>query len=641
MKLSPSFPVSTESSELKTCVKIQFDVEGLRQRRTPIPARGCCNPGKPVRQRWQLCRSCRTRWESFANAFSVFNHWRRRSQGCNNPGLEFAYAFGVISRAKLWNPLLKFLIVVVSILSCWPIALGQSCVTREEVMGMISRLNTQGGGPPNDKLRSEFLKLRTKDDELLQVYMTQPKQKDARLKLDQSRAKNSNRLCEILKQFGWPTISLVGPDGAAAAFSILQNSPSYALQIDLMPLVVAAVKKNELDKPHFAAYFDRMRMRVGMMQYFGTQASLVNGLLVLVPIEAEAQLGARRGQMDLPPMADYLRSLEQMYRTPVIRSPFQPPPAPATGSDSLSQKSLENLVSPEPADDVEVLRIETNLVSLNVSVYNNKLGTHVGTLDQKDFSVLEDGQQQTISFFAATDVPFDLALLIDLSGSTSDKRDLIRKTTRRFIEAARPGDRLAIITFSNAPEVVAPLTADHAQLLSSLKKIDATTGSSNVWDAVKFALDQVMGSKSLDRRRAVVLMSDGVDNDLGYYGKGSRISFSDLLESVRHSDVMLIPIYLDTETDRQSYPRLRQMYENARRTMALLAEESGGLYYKARKVDDLNGVYEQVLNDLGKVYSLGYKPTNEKRDGSWRVVKIQTPTHPEVTTRSRPGHYAN
>ena len=83
------------------------------------------------------------------------------------------------------------------------------------------------------------------------------------------------------------------------------------------------------------------------------------------------------------------------------------------------------------------------------------------------------------------------------------------------------------------------------------------------------------------------------------------------------------------------------MYENARKTLALLADESGGLYYRAKKIEDLDGVYGQVIEDLGKVYSLGYKPTNDKRDGKWRTVKIQLPNLPDLSARTRPGYYAN
>jgi hypothetical protein len=65
------------------------------------------------------------------------------------------------------------------------------------------------------------------------------------------------------------------------------------------------------------------------------------------------------------------------------------------------------------------------------------------------------------------------------------------------------------------------------------------------------------------------------------------------------------------------------------------------LYYSARKIEDLEGVYEQVINDLGKVYSLGYKPSRENHDGSWRTVKIKLASHPELIPRTRPGYYAN
>ena len=81
-------------------------------------------------------------------------------------------------------------------------------------------------------------------------------------------------------------------------------------------------------------------------------------------------------------------------------------------------------------------------------------------------------------------------------------------------------------------------------------------------------------------------------------------------------------------------------YDNARRALNLLANESGGSYYKARKLSDLNGVYEQVINDLGKVYSLGYKPTSPARDGSWRNVQISIANRPDLVTRARPGYYA-
>jgi len=100
------------------------------------------------------------------------------------------------------------------------------------------------------------------------------------------------------------------------------------------------------------------------------------------------------------------------------------------------------------------------------------------------------------------------------------------------VEAARPADRLAIVTFTDTTEVVCPLTSDRARLIESAKRIEGI-GGTRLWDALKFTLDNVVGPRTLGRRRAIVLMTDGVDNALGASGAGSQISFADLLEAVR------------------------------------------------------------------------------------------------------------
>jgi VWFA-related protein len=309
-------------------------------------------------------------------------------------------------------------------------------------------------------------------------------------------------------------------------------------------------------------------------------------------------------------------------------------------TESLTKAIDATQLGADEVDAGDVIKTETNLVSLNVSVFNSKSKMFVGSLTKEDFRVLENNQEQTVTYFASTEVPFDLVLLVDLSGSTADKRDLIKKSTLRFIEAARPADRLAIVTFSDSPTVISPLTLDRAQLAASVPKMEGV-GGSNVWDAVKFALDNVVGPKSLERRRAVVLMSDGADGALSRLGlvHGSATTFAELLEQVRQTDTLIVPIYLDTEVD-YGNPYMKEEYENARRTLNLLADESGGTYYRARKLSDLNGVYEQVINDLGKVYSLGYKPTNSTRDRSWRWVQVSIANRPDLVARTRPGYYA-
>jgi VWFA-related protein len=121
--------------------------------------------------------------------------------------------------------------------------------------------------------------------------------------------------------------------------------------------------------------------------------------------------------------------------------------------------------------------------------------------------------------------------------------------------------------------------------------------------------------------------------------QGSKTIFADLVQQVQQTDTLIVPIYLDTEGDDDNL-FTKGPYENARRTLNLLAQESGGSYYHARKLEDLNGVYEQVINDLGKVYSLAYKPTNETRDSSWRSVEVSIINRKDLVARTRPGYYA-
>jgi len=518
------------------------------------------------------------------------------------------------------------------------------CLTQDEIKRFTDQVEANGLRSFNKKLNEQLNKLAAKQQERLQHNVADNKSDDTILKtLRTARETNTTELCSILKQNGWPTRDLVGEDGARSMFYLLRNSATDELQRDLLPVIIAAVKKGEVGKASFAAYIDRLRTNAGLKQIFGTQATMQNGFLVLFPISDEQHVDARRKQYELSPLKEYMRGLEQLYRLPLIK---------ATGAltnsfSDNSQTSIANatdkvLAGATTEDDVDVVRVDTNLVSLNVSVYGTKLRTEVAKLEQKDFTVAEDGKPQEISFFATTDVPFDLVLLLDLSGSTADKRDLIRKSTRKFIEAARPADRIAIVAFADEVWVVCPLTADRAKLLAGANQIEGG-GGSHVWDALAFTLDNIFESASSPRRRAVVFMTDGVDNALSLplAAGGSRITFADLVESVRKHDALVVPIYLDTE-DRNSYfgDGGRRTYANARNTLAMLAMESGGLYYGARKVEDLNGVYQQVIEDLSKVYSIGYRSTNEKRDGSWRGVNIEIPGHPDLKTRARPGYYA-
>ena len=530
-------------------------------------------------------------------------------------------------------------LLAVLLLICGSLAAqAQTCLTPDDVKQMLTRVDSPAA--PDKKLKEELVKMAVKERELLVevVEKDQTKQGD-REKLHKLYEEHIVKLCQIMKTRGWPTTTMVERDGVYSAFFVLKNGGTYELQRDLLPVIVAVIKNDPVQKSEFAGLFDRLRVSAGMKQLFGTQAVSMGGFLVLFPIEDEAKVDARREEYGLVPLNQHIRNIERLYGKPLVKARQAP-------SSQLSKQLTESVtkaidsaqLGATDVDPGDVIKVETNLVSLNVSVFNSKLKMFVGSLTKDDFRVLENNQPQDVTYFASTDVPFDLVLLIDLSGSTTMKRDLIKKSTLRFIEAARPTDRVAIVTFSDSANVLSPLTLDRTTLAASVNNMGGS-GGSRVWDALNFAID-LLGPKSTERRRAVVLMSDGADGALLRFSEnGSKITFADLLEKVRQNDTLIVPIYLDTENSGFG-SEVKQQYENARRTLNLLADESGGSYYQAKKIADLDGVYEQVINDLGKVYGLGYKPTNATRDGNWRWVQVSVLNRPDLVARTRPGYYA-
>ncbi|CAN5845930.1 hypothetical protein BH18ACI4_BH18ACI4_03350 [soil metagenome] len=290
----------------------------------------------------------------------------------------------------------------------------------------------------------------------------------------------------------------------------------------------------------------------------------------------------------------------------------------------------------------ETIRVDSDLVDLRVSVVRLNPDNPVAALQQKDFLVLEDGKPQEIVFFSGEDAPFDLVLLLDLSGSSSDKVKLIRSSATRFVESMRPMDRLAIVAFTDTPEVISPLTWDRGLLKDAIQEIQKPQGGTNFWDSLLYAMTAVIPSHKSPRRSAIVVMTDGVDNALpDVYGEGSRASFAELLNRVGRSDSIVFPIYLDTEAEAVKRNRVpREAYILARSQLAQLAVASGTKMYRANKLKDLDLVYDQVIRDLSMVYSVGYKPSNPLRDGKWRSVGVQLIGRQDLLATTKRGYFA-
>lgn len=312
--------------------------------------------------------------------------------------------------------------------------------------------------------------------------------------------------------------------------------------------------------------------------------------------------------------------------------------APTSGAAGIPASQPEGEL-----DEGDVIRVDSQLVTLNMSVVDRGTSRGVIGLKQPDFRLFEDGQEQQVVQFDSSAAPFDLILLIDLSGSTKEKVELIRAAARRFVDAARPADRISVITFAWEPKIVSELTVDRQLLRERIATIETAPGDTKLYDAAEFAMNEVSKVPKRSRRTAIVLMSDGLDGTIpGVSGQfGSKRTYRELISGIQEFDGVLYTLWLNTRyvalNERDTQP---EAFDEAHDQMKEMAEAGGGIFYEVKSIRDLAGAYEQVVADLGTVYSLSYRPSNSLRDGKWRAIRINV-NRSNAVARGKRGYYAN
>jgi VWFA-related protein len=297
---------------------------------------------------------------------------------------------------------------------------------------------------------------------------------------------------------------------------------------------------------------------------------------------------------------------------------------------------------PEEISEGDVIRVDTELVSVNVSVVDRGTNRGVNDLTKDDFRLYEGNALQQIAHFDSASAPFNLVLLIDLSGSTTKVVELIKSAALHFVEAARPFDRIGVITFAGGQVVVSSLTTDHEALRQRITAIERPEGSTKLYDSMIFAMDEVFREAKDSRRNAIVVMSDGLDSVLpNVTGEGSKLSYEEMIRRAKEFDGVVYSIWTDT----QSYEPLspldiqQETFDLAHDRMKELADVGGGAFYECEELKDLAGAYDRVVADLGTVYTLSYRPTNKVRDGSWRTIRVNV-NRPNSVARGKRGYYA-
>jgi VWFA-related protein len=349
------------------------------------------------------------------------------------------------------------------------------------------------------------------------------------------------------------------------------------------------------------------------------------------------RLNTQSGNISLIPAASQLVSetpdnrgqkREPIEETPVIPIKAAGTPAPALDTQEISEG--------------DVIRVDSQLVTLNLSVIDRNTNRGLVGLSKNDFRLFENGAEQEILQFESSSAPFDLLLLIDLSGSTRDKVKLIRLAALRFVDAARSFDRIGVISFAAGPTVVSPLTLDRQSLRRRVNAMDTSAGDTKLYDATDFAMNELLHDTKNTRRTAIIVMSDGLDGNIdGVQGEGSKLSYNDLLGRVQEFDGVLYSLWLNTEYESLSpLDTQPEAFDAGHDRMEKLADTGGGAFYEVDRLEDLAGAYERVVADLGTVYGLAYRPVDKVRDSKWRAIRVNV-DRPTAVARGKRGYYAN
>src|SRR6266550_3102386 len=364
-------------------------------------------------------------------------------------------------------------------------------------------------------------------------------------------------------------------------------------------------------------------------------------------------------------------------------------PRRVVGADEQPSKTNEKSQT-EEVEEGDVVRVETQLVSVP-AVVTNTAGRPVPGLREENFLVYENGQPQKIANFATTDVPFEIALLLDTSGSTRADVALIRQAANAFVAALRPGDRVAIVGFNTARkgqsvtakvDVLTKLTDNRKTLSEAIENLGTSYGTP-FYDALGKIATDVFRDKPTEEmrgRRAVVALTDGVDStsDSDFASARAtllRATVASYFIQVNTEDFVEDRLLKDCQEDgrlslsakqlqryqRIFYPRAkaedysdfcamgpfermtisRDLYNVARQEMNDLAKDSGGRNFIANSLQDARAAFARVATEIGTQYSLGYYPTNKNRDGKFRAIRVELRDVPDKPlVRTREGYYA-
>ncbi len=301
------------------------------------------------------------------------------------------------------------------------------------------------------------------------------------------------------------------------------------------------------------------------------------------------------------------------------------------------------------------ITVDSSIVRLNVGVVDGR-GRPITSLDRTDFTIFEDGVKQQINRFEPSSAPFSVVLMLDMSGSTLGFRQVIKLSAARFIDALGPDDRVAVVEFYDKINLRNDFTTNRETIAFSIGASNGR-GKTQLYKALEFALDKLEHEKT--RRKAIIVLTDGVDTDardidrealekvpddkiLTFLKPENSTLLNHVLNRADRQGVTIYPLELPTgDPAKLADPTPRQvaMFTAARERLRIVAERSGGTLNAIERLEQMGTLYAKVAADLRTLYTIEYQPTNDRRDGKWRSIRIET-RNPDLISRTRTGYNA-
>ncbi|MBK9315269.1 MAG: VWA domain-containing protein [Acidobacteria bacterium] len=314
------------------------------------------------------------------------------------------------------------------------------------------------------------------------------------------------------------------------------------------------------------------------------------------------------------------------------------PPSPRQKPETKDPKQKQGdrrqgAQADDPALDKDsTIKLDTDLVLLDVTVVDQN-NQPVFDLTKNDFEVYEDRIKQTIEEVSREEVPVSFGMVIDTSGSMRSKLQIVSDAALDLIKQMRQDDEAFLAQFKAEPELVQDFSSDRRELEDALGEM-FTSGGTSLLDAI-IATSDYAQEKGKQRRKALIVITDGLE-------KNSSVKEKEVMEAIKENEVQVYLVgFIDEEEDQRSFFG-RSPAKKAKELLSRLADDSGGRAFFPKDLSEMPQIAAQISKDLRTQYVMSYYPTNDKRDGTFRSLKVQVNQKGgrKMFARTRQGYYA-